>query len=300
MSVQERTSPKREPEFDLDSEQEVDLGRLWRAVVTRWWLPLVGAIAGIALGYIVALGGTQVYKAQALLYLGQPLSPGGGAILSLATNPTTVSQIVRSEAALKSAAASAGLRVGSLRGNVSSTAVTGATALKAQTPLVAITVKGRSLHKVQDAANALANLVVARTSGYVEVKLHAFDSQLAGINRELASIDTRLTVLNEAIKHSSSLGLTPLNQLVLISQIDNAEQRRGQLLDEQSQVQQLQSLAQSVELGRVVEPAVAVPSTARSKRNSALVGLFIGLLLGVIAAIAWDPVAGRLNRRAER
>src|SRR5581483_6049632 len=150
MSVQERTPSKTDPDFDLDADDEVDLGRLWRAVVARWWLPLVGAIVGIALGYIVALGGTQVYKAQALLYLGQPLSPNGGAILSLATNPTTVQQIVRSESALKEAAARSGSRVGQLRGNVSSTAVTGATALKAQTPLVAITVKGRSPRKVEN------------------------------------------------------------------------------------------------------------------------------------------------------
>ena len=33
----------REP--DLEAEQEVDLGRYARAVVTRWWLPLAYAAA---------------------------------------------------------------------------------------------------------------------------------------------------------------------------------------------------------------------------------------------------------------
>ena len=47
-----------------------------------------------------------------------------------------VGEIVRSESALKAAAAKSGLRVGQLRRNVSSKAVTGATALKAQTALV--------------------------------------------------------------------------------------------------------------------------------------------------------------------
>jgi uncharacterized protein involved in exopolysaccharide biosynthesis len=285
-------------DLDLDAEQEVDLARLWRAVVTHWWLPLLGALAGIAVGYVLALGGTQVYRAEALVYLGQPLAPGGGAILSLATNPLTVGEIVRSESALKAAAAKSGLRVGQLRGNVSSKAVTGATALKAQTALVAIAVKGHSPRKVQAAANALAATVVDRTSGYVRVKLKSYTAQLGGINRELESIANRLTILNDAIKRSPSLGLNPLNQLVLISQVDNAEQRRGQLLDQQTQVEQLQTLAQNVELGQVVEPAAAVRTTARSKRNSGLVGAGLGLLLGLIAAMLWEPFAGRLARRS--
>jgi uncharacterized protein involved in exopolysaccharide biosynthesis len=286
-------------DLDLDAEQEVDLVRLWRAAVARWWLIAIGAIAGILIGYVLALGGTQVFKADALVYLGQPLTPNGGAVLSLATNPVTVTQIVRSESALKEAAAKAGLHVGQLRGNVSSKAVTGATALKAQTPLVDITVKGRAARKVQAAANALAALVVDRTSGYVRVKLKSYAAQLSGINRELASIANRLNVLNAAIKRSNALGLTPLNELVLISQVDNAEQRRGQLLDQQSQTEQLQTLAQNVELGQVVQPAASVRTTARSKRNSALVGAVVGLLIGLLAALLWEPVTARLHGRSQ-
>src|ERR671930_482363 len=38
-------------------------------------------------------------------------------------------------------------------------------------------------------------------------------------------------------------------------------------------------------------------TTARSKRNSAVVGAFLGLLLGIAAALLWEPLAGRFARR---
>ena len=41
-------------------------------------------------------------------------------------------------------------------------------------------------------------------------------------------------------------------------------------------------------MSRVVEPAVAAKSTARSGRNAALVGGLIGLLLGCVAALMAD------------
>src|SRR6476619_5956913 len=79
---------------DLDAEREVDLRRHWNTIATHWWLPLAGLAAGIVIGYLVSLGGAQVYKAKAVVYLGQPLSSGGLQVQSVATNPSTVRQIV--------------------------------------------------------------------------------------------------------------------------------------------------------------------------------------------------------------
>src|SRR5918992_5266721 len=103
-----RERPRPAPELDV--EQEVDLGRYASAVAARWWLPLLGLLAGVVVGYLLSLGGGQVYRAEALLYLGQPFSPSGSSpVQSLATNPRTVGEIVRSEAALREAAAEADL-----------------------------------------------------------------------------------------------------------------------------------------------------------------------------------------------
>jgi hypothetical protein len=110
-----RSRPERSREPELDAEEEVDVGRYWRALQARWWLPLAGLVIGATLGYIAAVGGGDVYRAETTVYLGQPFSPTGNApVQALGTNPTIVSQIARSEASLKAAAAKCGTRVGRL------------------------------------------------------------------------------------------------------------------------------------------------------------------------------------------
>ena len=52
----------------------------------------------------------------------------------------------------------------------------------------------------------------------------------------------------------------------------------------------------SVEQSRVVEEAAAVKTTARSSRTSLLVGALIGLLIGAVAALVWEPIAARRRR----
>src|SRR6266487_921662 len=141
----------------LDEEQEVDLGRYWGALVARWWLPLAGILAGIILGYLVSLGGGQVYQAKAVVYLGQPLSSGGVPLLTLSTNPATVTQIVHAESTLRAVAREAHVPVSALRGQVSATTVSAGTVTAAragQSPLVTIIVKGKAPGAVTRAANA--------------------------------------------------------------------------------------------------------------------------------------------------
>src|SRR5256885_7372169 len=126
----------------VDAEEELELGRYWNALITRWWLPLAGLVAGIAIGYLLSLGGHQVYQAKATIYLGQPLNPTGtGQIQSLATNPSTVKQVVLSPYWQHVAEQRAGLANGSLRAHVSTQAVAGLAAALGrvgQNPLVNI------------------------------------------------------------------------------------------------------------------------------------------------------------------
>src|SRR5262245_47825281 len=110
------TQLERPPRLDLDDEREIDLRSAWQRIAARWWLPVAGLVLGILAGVLLALGGGQVWKAETLLALGQPFSPNGGApVQAFLTNPRAVSEIVRSESALKEAAAAADLRVGQLR-----------------------------------------------------------------------------------------------------------------------------------------------------------------------------------------
>lgn len=292
--------PKRErPVPDVDAEDELELGRYWHALVTRWWLPVAGLIAGIVIGYLLSLGGHQVYQAKATIYLGQPLSPNGtNQIQSLSTNPSAVKQIVLAPSVQHEAETKAGLPSGSLSGHVSTLSVATGVAATTRTgtnPLVQIVVTGRRRGEIAKGANALAAIAVRDVSaGYVSTKIKFLTTQVAAEQQALNSIDATITALRASASNKS---LSTTDRLILASQLNGQTLQRSQVADQLSSYQQLLTLAQNVEQSKVVTLARATKTTARSRRNSVLVGALIGLILGIIAALLWDPAA-RVARRS--
>jgi uncharacterized protein involved in exopolysaccharide biosynthesis len=276
-------------------EAEVDLGKHVTAVATRWWLLLLGLAAGAIVALLISVGGEDVYRASALLYPGQTLAPSGSsAVQSLATNPTTVREVVRSEAAARRAAAESDYGTAAkLRGNTSVQAVQGNVARLGQVQLLNVVVTGDAPRRTAAAANALAEIAAERTSRYADAKIAALERQIAAGKQELAGIEARVEATQAALDES---GLTTTERLVLINLIGFAEQRRTTVQTDVGTREQLLALAVEVERARVVEPAVARKVTAQSRRNQLIVGGAIGLLLGLAAALAWDPLARRLGR----
>ena len=99
-------------------------------------------------------------------------------------------------------------------------------------------------------------------------------------------ITDELATVSKALKASKSLD--PLQQLVIVSQEDNAETRQGNLIAQQEALQQQLAFSLNVESAKVVVRAVAVKASAHSRNSSLLVGALIGLILGAIAAILAD------------
>jgi capsular polysaccharide biosynthesis protein len=298
--MEARVRAQRErPVPDVDAEDELELGRYWNALLTRWWLPIAGLIAGIVLGYLLSLGGHQVYQAKAVIYLGQPLSPNGTSqIQSLSTNPSAVKQVVLSAAVQHEAEQRAGLPSGSLFGHVSTQTVATGVALTSragQNPLVNVIVTGRRRAEIARGANALAAIAVRDVSaGYVATKIKFLQAQIATQQQALKSIDSTIASYRLA---GSNKGLSTTDRLILASQLNGQTLQRSQVYEQLSSYQQLLALAQTVEQSKVFTPARAVKTTAKSRRNSVLVGAIIGLLLGLIAALLWEPAA-RLARRS--
>ena len=67
----------------------------------------------------------------------------------------------------------------------------------------------------------------------------------------------------------------------------------GSIQQDSFTAQQQLAQAQEVEMPRVLTHGAAVRTTARSRRNDVVVAAFLGLLLGIIAALAWEPLASR-------
>ena len=296
MSVQRESPPRRPapPPPDL-ADDEVDLGRYWASVAARWWLPLLGLVLGAIVGYLIAVGGGSTYRGQAVVSLGTPLAVGGGILPSVQTNASAVRQIVSAQSTIQRVARSVQLRPGQL--TVSANPVGGGTGAKGvPNTLFAITVKAPSPHKAALAANELARIVVQTISDqYVNPKIATLTAQVKADEAELASLDKRLT------QEQALLGsLSGAEKLAGIGIIGIAEQRRSVVTQDLLSTRPLLAQAKSVERGRILTRAVGTKTTARSKRNSAVVGAFLGLLLGVAATLVWEPLAGRFARRPAR
>jgi hypothetical protein len=288
-----RTAP------ELEDEQEVDLSSAWQRLKARWWLPVGGLLAGAVLGLALALSGGSVWRAETIVYLGQPFAPlGGGQIQSLATNPRTVGEIIRSESVLRDISKATGIPVSKLRSSISTRELVAAGQVRGINPLIEIAVKGSGPVRVEHAADELAERVVERVSLYVTEKTALLKQQVSVSGGQLAAVEARIaraqTQQDQLLGNQS---LPPVERLLLSQNLNavitTADARRTSLQDDLFEARQLLNLAESVESSRVVEPAAASKTTARSSRTSLLVGAVIGFLLGAIAALAAEPIAAR-------
>jgi uncharacterized protein involved in exopolysaccharide biosynthesis len=294
-------SGRRAPELE---EQEVDLVSGWERLKLRWWLPVAGLLLGAVLGIALALAGGNVWRAETIVYLGQPFAPlGGGQIQSLATNPRTVSEIVRSETVLEDVSRETGIRVSELRASISTKELVAPGAPRAGvTPLIEIGVKGDDgPRKIEGAADGLAQRVVDDVSGYVQQKVEGLERQVDRSRAQLEAVEARIQAGQQQQARINQDRSIPLDQRLLLtlnlnSVITTADARRASLQDALFEAEQLMILAEQVEKSRVVEPAAAVKTTARSSRTSLFVGALIGLLVGVVAALAAEPVLTRRRR----
>ena len=291
------TNPSPSPA--LQEEQEVDLSSGWQRLKARWWLPVGGLVVGAFVGIALALAGGPVWRAQTIVYLGQPFAPlGGGQIQSLATNPRTVGEIIRSEAALKRASDVSGIPVSRLRSAISTKELVAAGQLRGINPLMEITVKGSGKRKVELAAEALSRRVTERVSAYVTEKVGQLQRTIEVSESQLAAVEARIETAQRQQTQLNADRSIPLSEKLLLnlnlnSVITTADARRTALQDDLSEAQQLLNLAENVEKSRIVEPAAAGKTTARSSRSSLLVGALIGLIVGGIAALVFDPIAAR-------
>ena len=290
---------------DLEGEQEVDLASGWQRIKLRWWLPVLGLVAGALVGLVLALSGGDVWRAETIVYLGQPFAPlGGGQIQSLATNPRTVSEIVRSESAIQAASEATGIPPAKLRSSISTKELTAVGQVRGINPLMEIAVKADGPRKAEEAADALAERVVENVSTYVSEKVGLLERQVRVSELQLAAVEARI---QEAQEQQDALldntAIAPIERLLLSQNLNavitTADARRSALQEDLFEAGQLLNLAESVESSRVVEEARAVKTTARSSRTSLLVGALIGLVIGLVAALAAEPILARRSATSE-
>ena len=280
---------------EVDDEREVDLGRYLDALVARWWLPVLGLIIGVALGYLVSASSKEVWRAQATVYAGSPYAPNGSTPITnaLSTNQSTITRIVKSEEAIQEVARASGMQPRKLREGISTQRLASGLGRLVPSQLYVITVRGDERGPTQEAARALADRVVQRVGGYARGKIDGFRRQLSSLNTQLKAVDAQVS---ESQAQVGRPGLSGVERLVAVNSLQLLEQRRGAIEEDRTETLQLLSLAEEVELPRTLDRAVAVKTTARSTRNTVAIAGFLGLLLGFFAALLWEPVTSRAAR----
>ena len=272
--------------FDPEAEQEVDFAKYVRLLAVRWWLLAAGVVAGAVIGYLVSLGGTQVYAATATIYLGQPYTPTGGALVqNIQTNPSAVATAVQSQAVQNAVANRCKTKASAFAKGISTQAVpTGASAKTGAqvNPLVKITVQAKKGKVAACAANQLADEVVSskHLGLYAAQKIANLNAQIALDNAQIKQVQTAI----------SSGGLSDTIKLILETTLRNNQ------IDKTQNTQLLQ-LAKGVERPFVYAHAASHKITARSRRNTVVIAALIGLILGALAALLWDTVVPRLAPR---
>jgi uncharacterized protein involved in exopolysaccharide biosynthesis len=277
----------------VDDEREVDVGRYWDTLLTHWWLPALGLLAGIALGLLISVSSSDVWRAQATIYAGAPYATNTPIPNSLATNQSTITRAVKSEQTIGEVAQASGMTRKKLREGISTQRLPSGQGRLVPSQLYLISVTGDERVPTQRAARLLAERVVDRVGGYARSKVAALERNLRSLNTQLEALETQVRVSQAELQRT---GLSNVERLVVVNVLQVAEQRRGAVEQDRTETLQFLALANEVEMPQVLDRAVAVETTARSTRNTVAIAGFLGLLLGIFAALLWEPVTSRAAR----
>jgi hypothetical protein len=255
-------------------DPDVDLGRLLRRVRRRGVLLLLCSVCGLVIGYAVGRTGQRGFQARTVLYVTQT---GGLA------QPAALASMARSPSLLAAAATRTGVSTEALLSSMSATAIGAARTTGA--PLsFQISIRARHRRAAVAASRLIARALLGRIDDFQVAQVAAARAVLANTRRELADLNRRQAVAESLSRSDLAVRATALG---LIEEARSTVSRRmhgAQTELAQARAQQSQIVSTS-----------AVPVGARSLAADAIVGASIGLLLGLLASLAFPDATSSPN-----
>jgi len=91
-----------------DDRYDIDLGAYLRGLLHWWWIVVVLAILGAAIGAGLTLSHHRTYQAGSSVYLGQPTDANGNPVSAINTDPRAAIQLGEAESTLAQVARQVG------------------------------------------------------------------------------------------------------------------------------------------------------------------------------------------------
>lgn len=284
--------------MNTDESTSIDVGSWFATLLRNWWVILGFVVLGAVVGGAITLASPREYSATSSVYIGQTTDASGNPMAGLNSNPRAATQLLASQALLDEAAEKAGMEVSAemLRGGISvetpSATKTGTSAVN----IVVITVTDTNAKRAAVAANALAEVLVARISPGVDEKIAVLEQQLVENKAAFAASVQRSRAAQAALRDlaQQSGGQGDKATAALYVAVVQAAATEQQSL--QGTIQKIELVlltAKQVEQPRILHEAAKPlsPSGPMLAVNVAA-GALAGLVIGVLVA----TVRGRLTR----
>ena len=288
--------------------REVRVTDYARRVVRRWYIVVACVVIAIGLVFLHKVSGsTNQATATASVYLGQPLSAGGGPIPQTPQSNSGIAvTFVKATPTLANAAKASGLTAKRLHGQVSvlvSSASAGGTAGSASkatggSPTISITVEGPwSRQRVQAATESLANSLIGFENRYTDIKRRQLKARITAEQAEVKQLQAAVDRANAALQEVDRSSLSSTEKVAASASwgqiLATSTQQLGDVSTQLPNDQIALAGVDAIESAQMISDAQGRQVSAVRRRSTFVVAAFIGFIVGVGLALLWDELRAR-------
>ena len=284
---------------DTEPAREVRVSVYVQRILRRWYVVVAAIVVAVLLVVLHGASPAHTVEGTATVYLGQPVTPGGGATFPFSPGGSVASaqSTANSALVLRRAAAAAGVQEDTITGNIAvhQTAATAATTKTAGGP-VSVQIIAQGSWKQP----ATARAIVAVIATAVQRSANAYQgAKLASAQRAIATEQSAITQLRQSMSIESSQiaklvrSSTASSSVALVALLNQRSTDADLLATQQTDLQDNQNSVASikyVEAAQILTPAAARTVTATTRRSSYVIAAFIGLIIGCLIALAWEAL----------
>jgi uncharacterized protein involved in exopolysaccharide biosynthesis len=285
-----------------DDTYDIDLSEYLRGGLRWWWVVVALAVLGTALGAGLTVAQKTTYTATSSVYLGQPTDANGTPISALNTDPRAAASIGVSDSTIRAVVPLVGMgeTARKLRTDLHVGVPVATKNATGPINLIDVSVTDSKPARAAAAANAIAGVVVAKLSVYVQAKIAVLTQEVASDARRVTQLQTSNDTAGRALAAIAASGGPAVDRAMASSPYlaiaqSTSTEIQGLLDDKRTAALDL-LVARDVETPAIVAPAAA-PSAPEPKalHLHAAVGFVVGVVIGLIAAAVLES-----RRRRQR